>query len=76
MAQKNCKLMDIDNKKLNTLARIAGSPVDKGAGIYLWKNKGENIRKGASILTIYAESRHKLNDAIRFLKILNPTKVC
>ncbi|MBI2449870.1 thymidine phosphorylase [Candidatus Pacearchaeota archaeon] len=76
MAQKDCKLVEIDNKKLNTLARIAGSPIDKGAGIYLWKNKGDKIRKDASILTLYSESRHKLNDAIRFLKILNPTKVC
>src|SRR3989338_2472074 len=35
IADKNFKITSIDNKKINELARLAGSPADKKAGLYL-----------------------------------------
>src|SRR3989338_762853 len=67
-SEKNAKIVDIDNKRINLLARVAGSPNDKKAGLYLWKHLGEKIKKGEEILTIYSSSDKKLKDAVDFYK--------
>jgi thymidine phosphorylase len=65
-ADRQMKIGHFDNKILNKLARIAGCPEDKYAGIYLDKMKGESVNKGEKIFTIYAESKEKLNHAINY----------
>ncbi len=41
------KITDIDNFTINKIARIAGAPKDKGAGIYFYnKHEGQKIKKG------------------------------
>jgi len=62
----NKKIKHIDNKLLNTLARFAGCPEDKAAGIYLHKKAGESIEKESKIMTIYAMSQEKLDNAMKF----------
>src|SRR3989338_4324288 len=54
----------IDNKIIARLARVAGAPRDKGAGIYLYKHVNDKAKKGENLFTIYSESKHKL----RFVK--------
>jgi len=66
IANKNCKIYSIDNKKINTLCRVAGCPVDKFSGVYLHKHLGEEIKKGERILTIYSENPSKLKTAYDF----------
>jgi len=62
-------ITDINNFTINKIARIAGAPKDKGAGIYIHNiNEGDFIRKGAPIMTIYAESQIKLKYALNVLK--------
>jgi len=56
----------IDNKLINLLGRVLGCPADKSAGIYLHKHVGDNIKKEEKILTIYAESRNRLNEGLKF----------
>ena len=63
------------NRPVSKLARIAGAPVDQGAGIYLHKHVGDKVRKGEKILTIYAESKIKLNYAIQAFKNMDGIKV-
>ncbi len=65
-SEKNAKIIEIDNKRINLLGRVAGSPNDKKAGLYLWKHVGEKIKKGDKILTIYSSSDKKLKDAVDF----------
>lgn len=60
---KNFKIKFIDNKKINELARLAGSPADKKAGVYLYKKRGDKLKKGEKIMTIYSESNEKLKNA-------------
>ncbi len=67
-SNKSGKLKSIDNKKINSLARVAGCPIDKAAGIYLHKNLGDKIKKGEVVITLYAESRSRLNRAIRYFE--------
>lgn len=57
-------VVGVDNKKLVRIARAAGAPKDKGAGIYIHKKKGEVVRTGDKLFTIYAEKEWKLTQAI------------
>jgi AMP phosphorylase len=50
----------IDNASLVEIARAAGSPKDKGAGIILHKKLGDNVAKGERLFTVYAEKQQKL----------------
>lgn len=74
-AKKSGKIKEIDNKKINLLARIAGCPLDKSAGLYLNFHVGESVKKGAAILTIYSESKFRLNQAVKFCKEKKPIKI-
>ncbi len=69
------KINHIDNKKISQIARIAGSPLDKRAGIYLHVSKGMEIKKGEKLYTIYAESKEKLVYAIEASKKINPIEL-
>jgi len=72
VAEKNGKITGIDNKKINLLAHLAGSPMDKGCGIYLYKHIGEKVKLGDKIATIYAESQTRLNNATNLFDQLKP----
>jgi thymidine phosphorylase len=45
----------IDNQQLARLARLAGAPMDVGAGVDLSKKVGDSVRKGEPLYTIYAD---------------------
>jgi putative thymidine phosphorylase len=64
-AQKNEKIRHINNNLINSLARAAGCPEDKAAGIYFYK-KLEELKKGDKIFSVYATSEEKLEYAKRF----------
>jgi putative thymidine phosphorylase len=63
------KVRAIDNEIIAKVARIAGSPDDKGAGIYISRKVGERVRKGELLYTIYAESEAKLKLAQEFIQV-------
>ncbi len=71
-AHKSGKITLMDNKKINQLARVAGSPVDKSAGLYLLKNLKEKVEKGEKLLTLYSASKQRLEDAADFYSHLKP----
>ena len=70
-ASKKGILYHIDNTSISKIARVAGAPVNKKAGIYLYKHNGEKVKKRETIFTVYAESRQKLDYAKDILKQLN-----
>ena len=45
----------IDNYQLSRIARLAGAPMDKGAGVDLFKKLGDPVKQGEPIYRIYAE---------------------
>ena len=67
-SKKSGIIKSIDNKKINLLARIAGSPDDKKAGVYLWKHAENKIQTREKIITIYSQSKKRLEDAVSFYK--------
>ncbi|HLC89225.1 MAG TPA: AMP phosphorylase [Candidatus Nanoarchaeia archaeon] len=62
------RVQEIDNDLIAKIARIAGAPFDKGAGIYLSKKVHDQIKKGEWLYTVYAESKFKLNLAKEYLR--------
>jgi len=71
-ANSNCKISEINNKKINFLARIAGCPVDKSSGVFIHAHAGSNLKKSDKILTIYSESKPRLKEAISYYKREKP----
>lgn len=45
----------IDNKQIAHIARLAGAPMDKAAGVDLHKKLHDPVEKGESLYTLYAE---------------------
>ncbi|MCK5149899.1 thymidine phosphorylase [Candidatus Pacearchaeota archaeon] len=75
ISKRSGRIYEIDNKKINSLARIAGCPVDKSSGVYLHHNVKDKVKKAEKILTIYSESKTRLNQAIRFYNSQHPIKI-
>jgi AMP phosphorylase len=70
-AKKSGKIKTIDNKKINSLCRVLGTPENKGAGVFLHKHLGK-IKKNEPVITLYTENKTKLKDALRFIKEIKP----
>ncbi len=45
----------IDNLQMAHIARLAGAPMDKGAGVDLHKKRGEAVEAGEPLYTLYSE---------------------
>jgi AMP phosphorylase len=75
LAKRAGKIVDVHNKRLNAVARFAGCPVDKSAGLSLHFHKGEKIKKGEKVLTIYSESESRLKSAVNFFHTRKPIKI-
>lgn len=65
-SKENFKIIQINNKEINSLARVAGCPTDKSSGIFLHIHEGNKIKKGDKLLTIYAESKSRLEQAEKY----------
>ena len=46
---------EIDNLLLARIARLAGAPMDKGAGVDLFKKLGDEVAEGEVLYRVYAE---------------------
>jgi len=75
LLKKQGKIFEIDNKKINSLARIAGCPVSKYSGLYIYFHVGDEVKKGEKLLTIYSASKSRLREAIKFYKNKKPIKI-
>lgn len=67
-SKKSGKIKEIDNLVIAKLARLAGAPEDKGAGLFLTKKFHDKVKKGELLYTIYAENKFKLDLAKDYLK--------
>lgn len=67
-------IVDIDNVKMSEIARTAGCPKDKGAGIMFLKKK-DAVKRGESIIRIYSSSESRLTAAEGKYAKLNPITI-
>lgn len=75
IAASNGKIYHVDSKTISKICRIAGAPMDKYAGILLHKSRGDSVKKGEKLFTVYASSDAKLEFAIKALKDLEPVEM-
>ena len=71
LANKSGEIIEISNKHINELCRMLGTPQNSAAGIYLYRGLGK-INSSEKILTLYSESKDKLDAAIRLYKKSSP----
>ncbi len=74
-AAKEGYVREIDIAVLNEITRTAGAPKDKGAGVYVHKKRGEVVKAGDPLITIYAEKEWKLDNAIEVANAERPIVV-
>jgi putative thymidine phosphorylase len=70
-AKKSGVIRRIDNETISHMARVAGAPNSKGAGIYLFKHVGDKVKKGDKLFKIYSKRQAKLDYAKMVLKELD-----
>lgn len=54
LAPADGEVVGVDCAQLNHIARLAGCPMDKGAGLDLFVRVGDRVRKGAALYRIHA----------------------
>ncbi|MDD1765774.1 MAG: thymidine phosphorylase, partial [Methanomassiliicoccales archaeon] len=74
-ARKAGYVSGINNKDLIRIARLAGAPKDKGAGILLNKKRGHQVELGETLFTIHAEKEAKLDSAADFSRRVDPVSI-
>ena len=62
----------IDNRAIAHIAREAGAPKTKGAGVLLMKKLGDKVVKGDVLYEVYSGSVQKIDSAVRLAEKLNP----
>ncbi|MEM4396689.1 MAG: thymidine phosphorylase [Candidatus Woesearchaeota archaeon] len=73
-SKKKGKIRKIDNKKIAELAKIAGNPFDKYAGIYLYKHLNDFVAFDEPLFKVYSNSELKIKEVeerIRFYENKN-----
>ncbi|NJF25405.1 AMP phosphorylase [Thermococcus sp. Bubb.Bath] len=65
----------IDNRAITGIAKAAGAPEDKGAGLELYVKVGEKVKEGDPLFTIHTESEARLDQAIVFARRTEPIRI-
>jgi len=65
----------VNNRLINEVARRAGAPKDKGAGLLFHRTVDEAVEPGDPLFTIHAENREKLRDALDHQVRYEPVRV-
>jgi len=65
----------VDNTGINRIARAAGAPKSRGAGVILHVESGDKVKKGQPLYEIVAESEAKLSYAVEMARDLSPIEL-
>ncbi|MEM4446314.1 MAG: AMP phosphorylase [Candidatus Jordarchaeales archaeon] len=74
-AESGGYVVEVDNEAVKLIARAAGAPADKGAGVVLRFKRGYKVSKGDTLLEIYSGSEHRLSKALELAYSLIPVRV-
>lgn len=69
---KSGYVTDIDNSIINKIAKTAGCPQEKLAGVQLFKKIGALVKEGDLIFKIYAKNSSKLEKATKIFNASSP----
>jgi AMP phosphorylase len=62
----------MNNEDLAKIAKEAGAPKEKGAGVMLWAKLGDHVKKGDALFDVYAERGTRLESALKLAANLHP----
>ena len=74
-AEEKGMIQWINNRAMAQIARTAGAPKTRSAGVLLNKKLGNKVTEGDVLYTIYSKSTQKLESAIQLAENLNPIGV-
>jgi AMP phosphorylase len=66
------KVLYLSTDSIVRVARLAGAPKEKGAGVVLHAKLGESVRKDGVLFEVYAEKASKLEAALELANQLKP----
>ena len=66
-APARATVVGFDNRRLARLAKLAGAPSDKAAGLDLHVTVGSEVERGQPLFTVHAEARGELAYALEYL---------
>lgn len=69
------RVLWVKNSAIIQVARRAGAPKDRGAGIHLNVKMGDMVKTGDVMFTIYSDNYMRLNDAFALAEELEPVVV-
>ncbi len=72
VSDRSGRIEEFDIRVLSSIARIAGAPRDKSAGIYLTAHAGEQVEKGQPVIRIHASSQQGLEEALKKVSTETP----
>lgn len=67
-AEKNGRIVEVDNKAISVICRNLGAPQEKLSGIHLHAKYGQKVKEGEKLFTIYSVSDDRITLARRALK--------
>jgi thymidine phosphorylase len=56
----------MDNRRIGRLAKLAGAPEDKAAGLELHVRLGDRVQSGSPLCTVHAEAEGELAYAMAY----------
>lgn len=62
----------VDNRKLAKIAKLAGAPGDKAAGLDYRVRLGERVEPGDCLYRVHSESRGELDYALNYIENIGP----
>ncbi|GAB3025526.1 thymidine phosphorylase family protein [Bowmanella dokdonensis] len=68
LAVRSGVLMSIDNRRLSRLAKLAGAPLDKAAGLRLFVEVGDRISPDQPLFTLCSESTGERDYALEYYR--------
>ena len=71
LADRDGTVMAIDNQRMARIASLAGAPIDKGAGVDLYRKLGEVVKQGEPLYAIHAEHEAEFSFACEAAKAGN-----
>ena len=66
-AEKDGRVVAIDNRRIANAAKLAGAPIAPAAGIHFEAPIGREVREGDHLFTVHAESPGELKYALEYL---------
>ena len=66
LAAESGVLTSVDNRKLARLAKLAGAPESKAAGLEIYVRPGEQVTQGQPVCVVHAQSQGELEYALTY----------